>query len=105
MKVDTLLKNVGKSYDKHLAACRELTRYVIDNVVEDVDDYEFYSFAVFSSSADGIALEMEIEEDKKQKIDSYYKKGIKICDIVGVIDTYKQEKRKVTIKEIFERSF
>lgn len=100
-----MLKNVGKSYDKHLAACRELTRFVVDNVVEDMDDYEFYSFAVFCSSADGIALEMEIDEDKKQQINSYYRKGVKICNIEEIIEIYKREKRKVTIKEIFERRF
>ena len=105
MKVDTLLENVGKSYDKHLADCRKLTDYIVDNVVEDMDDYEFHSFAVFCNNADGIALEMEIEEDKRQKIGSRSIGKPKICDIEGIVETHKREKRKVTIKEIFERSF
>lgn len=105
MKVDTLLKNIEKSYFEHASLCQELTDYVINNVIEDMEDYEFHVFAVFQNNSDGVALAMEISEDKKQKIDNYYVTEATICNIERIISIFKTEKRKVTIKEIFENRF
>nr|DAN50447.1 MAG TPA: hypothetical protein [Caudoviricetes sp.] len=105
MKVDTLLENIQKTYFKHSSLCQELTDYIINNVVEDMDDYEFQIFAVFQNNADGVALSMEILEDKKHKIDNYYVNKAKVCNIERILSIFKNEKRKVTIKEIFNNRF
>lgn len=105
MKVDTLLENIQKTYFKHSSLCQELTDYIINNVVEDMADYEFQIFAVFQNNADGVALSMEILEDKKHKIDNYYVNKAKVCNIERILSIFKNEKRKVTVKEIFDNRF
>ena len=105
MKIDTLYRKVEDTYFKHSVACRELTTYIIDNVVEDFDDYVFYDFAIVYQPADGLALTMCIEEDKKQKIDTSRLDDPRLCNLDGLIEIYKKEKRKITIKEIFKNSF
>lgn len=105
MKVDTLLKNIEKTYFKHQSLCQELTDYIINNVVEDIDDYEFHVFSVFQNNADGVALAMEISEDKKHKIDYYYVNEAVICNIEKILSTFKKEKRKIKVEEIFDNRF
>ena len=108
MKVDELYKKVEDTFVKHQAACRKLTDYIIEEVVEDMEDYEFNSFYVFYSYTDGVALSIEIEDDKKQKIDPIslnYGCCISVCDVKAIISMYKKEKRKITIKEIFDNRF
>ena len=105
MKVDTLLEKIQKTYFKHSSLCQELTDYIVDNVVEDMADYEFHTFSVFQNNADGVALVMQILEDKKHKIDNYYVTKAAVCNIERIISIFKNEKRKVTVKEIFDNRF
>lgn len=106
MKADELYKEVEDTFMKHQEACRKLTDYIIEKVVKDMRDYEFYTFSVVCNYADGVVLSMEIEKDKKQKINTYYlKNGAVVCDVKAIISMYKEKKRKITVKEIFDNRF
>lgn len=104
MKADELYKEVEGTFMKHQEACRKLTDYIIEKVVKDMEDYEFYTFSVICTYVDGVALSMDIEKDKKQKINPYYLRAA-VCDVKAIISMYKEEKRKVTVKEIFDNRF
>lgn len=108
MKVDELYKEVENTFNKHQEACRKLTDYISDKIVKDMKDYEFYTFSVICTYADGVALCMDIEKDKKNKIDPFhlgYGASAVVCNLKNIISMYKQEKRKITIKEIFDNRF
>ena len=108
MKIDELYKEVEDTFMKHQEACRKLTDYISNKIVKDMKDYEFNTFSVICTYADGVALSMDIEKDKKNKINPYHLKygaGIVVCNVKAIISMYKEEKRKVTVKEIFDNRF
>lgn len=108
MKIDKLYKEVVVSHIEYTGACGKLTNYIIEKVVKDMKDYEFSMFSVSYTEAEGVVLCMEIEKDKKNNINPFYLKygeGIFVCDLKPILSMYKEEKRKITIKEIFDNRF
>lgn len=102
MSINDYIREVRICYERFGAICEATTLYLIKNIVEDYDDFEFHYFKILCDDR-RVLLCIEIAKDKKQKINP---------DLHGYIFTtrsmheierlYIKKNRKLTIEEILK---
>lgn len=102
MSINEYIREVRICYERFGAICEATTSYLIKNMIEDYNDFEFLYFKVLCDDRK-VLLCIEIAKDKKQKINP---------DLHGYIFTtrsmheierlYIKKNRKITIEEILK---
>ena len=105
MDISDLIKEVSICYDRFGAICEETTSYLIKNIIEDYNDFEFLYFKVLCDDR-RVLLCIEIAEDKKKKINpDLHGYMFTVCSMHEIERLYMKKNRKLTIEEILKTEY
>lgn len=105
MSINDYIREVRISYDRFEATCEATTLYLIKNIVEDYDDFDFIYFKVLCNETK-VLLCIEIAVDKKKKINpDLHGYMLNVCSMHEIEKLYMKKKRKLTIEEILKINY
>ena len=91
-RLDTALY---KSFNEYNEKCKDLADFLIKNVISDYDENEVYSFYVEYKFSDGLVLNIDLKGMSYRAV---------VCGVNNIFNLFLKEKRKLSIKEIIDKT-